>query len=114
MPDDIKPCPSDLVKRLREAAHKVGRGEPLMSIPARPEHDVDLICMEAASYIERTAQAQGEPVAWAYEMATRMSKNGVYEGWAPKIDREKPSVPDDGIRNLRPLFALNPKPEASK
>jgi hypothetical protein len=59
MPDDIKPCPSDLVKRLREAAHKVGRGEPLMSIPARPEHDVDLICMEAASYIERTAQAQG-------------------------------------------------------
>ena len=56
------------------------------------------------------AVAQGEPVAWKYELAVRINAEGRGSGWCRRLTDYKPSVPDGMIRNLRPLTYADAAP----
>ena len=57
-------------------------------------------------------QGQEEPVAWRFELAT-MRAGDTYTGWrAPQLSFRKPCVPEGSIRNLTPLYAHPPAPQA--
>lgn len=56
---------------------------------------------------------RGEPVAWEYELATRITHGPErgqmgYEGFDRRISFKKPNVPDGTVRNLRPLYSHPP------
>ena len=53
--------------------------------------------------IEQAEQAEQEPVAWGYELATTVGEHG-YEGWSRRVTHAKPNVPKGSIRNLTPLY----------
>lgn len=52
----------------------------------------------------------GEPVAWRYELATRVAE-GQYTNWKWHVGVVEPHVPEGSIRNLTPLYAA-PAPAA--
>jgi hypothetical protein len=96
METKLLPCPSELVKRLRGRAHVEPMGTP------------DFWMLEdAASYIERTAQAQGDHTA---AKASLLVLCAVRDGqsWSANMLKDI----DFAIEANR--AALNPKPEVSK
>lgn len=56
-----RPSNQRLADALEDAAHRVGRGDALMSIPARPDYDADLLMMEAARRLKATDVAAPAP-----------------------------------------------------
>jgi hypothetical protein len=46
------------------------------------------------------------PVAWIFELATTLDKStGKRGGWCQCVQFDKPHMPPDAIRNLRPLYS---------
>lgn len=48
-----------------------------------------------------------KPVAWSYELATRLTEDGSYRGWERHLTFYKPCVPEGSIRNLTPLGPMD-------
>jgi hypothetical protein len=96
MDTKLLPCPSDLAKRLRDHAS--------IMIPSLARDAVE----DAASYIERTAQAQGVTERERIERARELI--------GARNDRLCPAAREANINAAWHILtaALNPKPEASK
>jgi hypothetical protein len=65
------------------------------------------------SVIEEIVDEQ-EPVAWVFELGrARYTDTGEYANWGdPQLSFTKPRVPDESIRNLRPLYLRPASPPA--
>jgi hypothetical protein len=105
METKLLPCPSELVKRLRAFRHGDAAIDPGAMM---------VLIKDAASYIERTAQAQGDRLAVAMD-ALHASRGRRY-GWTPSNLRDCVPEYQNGIRvdAEAVLAALNPKPFCAK
>lgn len=45
-----------------------------------------------------------KPLAYYYELSTYKTSDGKYVNFAMCLSFEKPNVPEESIRNLKPLF----------
>src|ERR1700722_5847332 len=63
----------------------------------------------AKRLVEWSGAPDEQPIAWEFELANYQRQDGTYTGWCPRLDWHKPNVPEDSIRNLRPLYAA-PQP----
>jgi hypothetical protein len=87
METKLLPCPSELVKRLRAFRHGDAAIDPGAMM---------VLIKDAASYIERTAQAQGDRLAVAMD-ALHASRGRRY-GWTPSNLRDCVPEYQNGIR----------------
>ena len=63
-------------------------------------------CYGHPSNVKSDESALGEPVAYAYELATHKNADGTYGGWRPYLTYSEPKVNSGSIRNLRKLYGV--------
>lgn len=95
---DVDPAGGGSLHGERGLGHAADEGRPVHGVDAAP----DAVAL----------QAEAEPVAWWYEIASLyLPKYGGYQGWSERITRERPNVPPESIRNLTPLYSCPAKAE---
>ncbi len=91
---------------------KLPIGTKLYTAPVATEHkeleaaiERRLLREERLGLRSPVAPVKQEPVAWMFDLATLCSQDGKYSNWENRIQRFKPTVPANAIRNSIPLFA---------
>lgn len=72
---------------------------------------VNIWCRELRAILDAPA-VERQPSAFLYETAMKCTENSesrVYSGFLPSLGISLPSVPEDSLRNIRPLYEVAPE-----